>query len=117
MLKLIGLVSLQSVLLVLAQALLKVSVALFGQFAWSWAYFRNVFTTWQFALSGLCALASMLTWMYVLKRYEFSLAYPLLSISYVIGLLAAHFVFHEAIPISRWIGVIIIMIGVYFVAK
>lgn len=117
MLKLIGLISLQSVLLVLAQSFLKISVELFGKFSWSWAFFRNALTTWQFAASGLCALASMLTWMYVLKRYEFSLAYPLLSISYVIGLLAAYFVFHEAIPLSRWIGVIIIMIGVYFVAK
>ncbi len=117
MLKLIGLIGLQSVLLVLAQALLKISVEIFGKFSWTWTYFRTVFTTWQFALSGVCALASMFTWMYVLKRYEFSLAYPLLSISYVIGLLAAYFVFHEAVPMSRWIGVVIIMIGVYFVAK
>ena len=59
----------------------------------------------------------MLIWMYVLKKYEFSLAYPLLSISYIIGLLAAYFIFHETIPLTRWIGVIIVMIGVFFIAK
>ena len=117
MLLLIILIIVQSVLLVAAQSLLKISVELFGKFSWSWQYFKTVFTTWQFAASGLCALAAMLVWMYVLKHYPFSVAYPLLSISYIIGLLAAYFFFHEAIPFTRWIGVIIVMIGVFFIVK
>lgn len=111
------LIVIQSVLLVAAQSLLKISVQLFGSFSWTWTYFKTVFTTWQFAASGACALSAMLVWMYVLKRYEFGLAYPLLSISYIIGLLAAMFIFHETVPLTRWIGVAIIMIGVYFVVK
>lgn len=107
----------QSVLLVAAQTFLKISVQLFGKFSWSWAYFKTVFITWQFAASGICALTAMLTWMYVLKHYDFSLAYPLLSISYIIGLLAACFFLHETIPVTRWIGVLIIMVGVFFVLK
>jgi undecaprenyl phosphate-alpha-L-ara4N flippase subunit ArnE len=114
MILLILLIILQSVA---AQTLLKISVELFGKFSWTWQYFKTVFTTWQFAASGLCALAGMLIWMYVLKKYEFSVAYPLLSISYVIGLLSAHFIFHEAVPLTRWIGVVIVMIGVYFIVK
>ena len=117
MLRLIILIIIQSILLVAAQTFLKISVQLFGSFSWTWTYFKTVFTTWQFAASGLCALAAMLTWIYVLKHYEFSLAYPLLSISYIIGLFAAFFFLNELIPITRWIGVIIIMIGVYFVVK
>ena len=76
MLKLIGLIIGQSVLLVAAQTFLKIAVQLFGSFSWSWQYFKTVFTTWQFAVSGLCALLAMLTWMYVLKLYDFSIAYP-----------------------------------------
>ena len=114
---LIILIIVQSVLLVAAQSFLKIAAGLFGKFSWTWGYFKTVFTTWQFAASGLFALTAMLVWIYVLKKYEFSLAYPLLSISYIIGLLAAQFIFHEAIPLTRWIGVVIIMIGVYFVAK
>lgn len=114
---LIVLIIVQSVLLVAAQSLLKISVELFGQFSWSWQYFKTVFTTWQFAASGLCALAAMLVWMYVLKHYEFSVAYPLLSISYIIGLLSAQFIFHEVVPLTRWIGVVIVMVGVFFIVK
>ena len=117
MILLIALIILQSVVLVAAQTLLKISVEIFGKFSWTWQYFKTVFTTWQFAASGLCALAGMLIWMYVLKKYEFSVAYPLLSISYVIGLLSAHFIFHEVVPLTRWIGVVIVMIGVYFIVK
>ncbi|MDR1345233.1 MAG: hypothetical protein LBK03_00820 [Bacteroidales bacterium] len=111
------LILIQSILLVAAQSLLKIAVTCFGKFSWTWGYFKTVFTTWQFAVSGLCALTAMVVWMYVLKKYEFSLAYPFLGISYIIGLLAAQFIFHEAIPLTRWVGVIIIMIGIYFVAK
>ena len=117
MILLILLIILQSVVLVAAQTFLKISVELFGKFSWSWQYFKTVFTTWQFAASGICALSAMFIWMYVLKKYEFSVAYPLLSISYVIGLLSAHFIFHEAVPLTRWIGLVIVMIGVFFIVK
>lgn len=114
---LIVLVCVQSVLLVCAQTLLKISVELFGPFSWSWAYFKTVFTTWQFAASGVCALAAMIVWMITLKKFEFSVAYPLLSISYIIGLLSAQFILHETVPFTRWIGVVIVVIGVFFIVK
>lgn len=117
MIKLAGLICLQSVLLVAAQTFLKISVELFGKFSWTWQFFKTVFTTWQFAASGICALTAMVVWMHTLKNYEFSIAYPLLSISYIIGLLASVFVFHEQVPLTRWIGVAIVMVGVYFIAK
>ena len=111
MILLIILIIIQSVLLVAAQSLLKISVELFGKFSWSWQYFKTVFTTWQFAASGICALTAMLVWMYVLKHY------PMLSISYIIGLLAAQFIFHETVPLMRWIGVVIVIVGVFFIVK
>lgn len=117
MLTLILLILLQSVILVAAQTLLKISVGLFGPFSFTWPYFKTVLTTWQFAASGICALTSVVVWMYVLKKYELSVAYPLLSISYVVGLLSSHFVLHETVPLTRWIGVIIVMVGVYFIVK
>ncbi|MCQ2286200.1 MAG: EamA family transporter [Bacteroidales bacterium] len=114
---LILLVCIQSILLVGAQTLLKISVELFGQFQWSWTYFKTVLTTWQFAASGICALSALFVWMFTLKRFDFSVAYPLLSISYIIGLLSAQFILHETVPLTRWIGVIIVIIGVIFIVK
>ena len=45
------------------------------------------------------------------------MAYPLASMSYVFGMLAAIFIFHEEVPLTRWLGVVLIMGGCYFIAK
>ena len=62
-------------------------------------------------------LIASLIWFYILKHFDFSVAYPLISISYLIGMVAAFFVFHETIPFTRWIGVVLIMVGVFLVTK
>jgi len=72
---------------------------------------------WQLAMSGISIVAATIIWMYILKRYELSVAYPLISISYIFGMLAAIFIFHEAVPVTRWIGVALIMTGVIFLVK
>ncbi len=107
----------QSVLVVAAQSFLKISVEMFGKFEWTVQYFRTMFTTWQLYVSGAFALSSVVLWMYLLKNNDLSFVYPLLSMSYIISLFVGAFVFGEAIPITRWIGVVIVMIGVYFIIK
>lgn len=63
----------------------------------------------------LYAVATLL-WFYVLKRAPLSLAYPIQSLSYVLGLLVSRYVFHETIPWTRWVGVLVILFGVAIVA-
>jgi undecaprenyl phosphate-alpha-L-ara4N flippase subunit ArnE len=63
------------------------------------------------------AITGVLEWMAVLKRYDLSLAYPLTAISFVLSLFAGSLIFHEAIPGTRWIGVVLVMVGVYFIAR
>lgn len=86
-------------------------------FAFKWQYFRALLLNWQLALSGLSIAAASVLWFYILKRYPFSVAYPLISISYIFGLLAAIFIFKEDVPAMRWLGVALIMSGVYFIVK
>ena len=107
----------QSVLIVAAQTFLKIAVNMFGAFELSWRYFRTVLTTWQLYVSGLLALSTVLLWAYLLKHNDLSFVYPLLSISYIISLFVGSFIFGETIPLTRWIGVVIVMIGVYFIIK
>jgi undecaprenyl phosphate-alpha-L-ara4N flippase subunit ArnE len=89
----------------------------FGTFQWSFAFFKTVFTNIPFALSGISIVSASLIWFYVLKKYDFSLAYPMISISYVFGILAAYFIFHEPIVWTRWLGVAIIIVGVILIAQ
>lgn len=86
-------------------------------FAFKWQYFRSLLLNWQLALSGLSIVGASILWFYILKKYPFSVAYPLISISYIFGMLAAIFIFKESVPVARWFGVGLIMSGVYFIVK
>jgi drug/metabolite transporter (DMT)-like permease len=117
MIKLLGLTMVQSIFLMLSQVFLKLAVTQFGPFQFTFAYIKSVLGNLQLAISGLSIAAAMNLWVYILKHYPFGLAYPLGSISYVFGLIAAVMVFHENVPATRWLGVGIIIVGIYFVSK
>jgi len=87
------------------------------KFSWTWKFFRELFANWQLLASGLSMGAASLLWFWIIKNHPLSIAYPLISISYIFGAIAALLIFHESIPPTRWIGIIFIMIGVAFLAK
>ena len=45
------------------------------------------------------------------------MAYPLVSLSYVFGMIAAIVFFNESVDFMKWIGVLLIMLGCYFIAR
>ena len=55
---------------------------------------------------------SFITWMIALSKIELSLAYPTVSITYVIIALASWYFFNENISVYRWLGIGIIMLGI-----
>lgn len=55
-------------------------------------------------------------WLYILSKAELSLVYPLQSLSYVIAAIIAVLVFKENIPMTRWAGISLIIVGAYFVS-
>jgi drug/metabolite transporter (DMT)-like permease len=117
MLKLIILSTVQSFFLMLSQVFLKITMTNTGPSSFSIGYMKKLFSCYQFALSGASIAVATILWMYIIKNYPFSQAYPLISMSYVFGLLAAVIIFNESVPATRWIGVAFIMIGVIFIAK
>lgn len=54
----------------------------------------------------------LLLWLAVLGKLELSIAYPMLSLGYVLVMLAAKFIFNEQIPFRRWLGALIIVLGI-----
>ena len=117
MLRLIFYVTVQSLFLASGQVFLKLAMMRMDNISLTWKFFKEAAQNWPLAASGISMLLATLLWLYILRHYEFSVAYPLTSISYIIGMVAAIFVFHETIPFTRWIGVILIIIGVFGVIK
>ncbi|WP_097303447.1 4-amino-4-deoxy-L-arabinose-phosphoundecaprenol flippase subunit ArnE [Pseudomonas chlororaphis] len=67
------------------------------------------------------ALASLglglLVWLLVLQRVEVGIAYPMLSLNFVLITLIARFVFHEAIDRRHWLGVALVLAGVLLLSR
>ncbi|HEX9450481.1 MAG TPA: SMR family transporter [Burkholderiales bacterium] len=71
-----------------------------------------------FIVSGLgCYAVSVVVWIMALSRVEVSLAYPMLSIGYVVNAVAAWYLFGEALTAQRMIGIGTIIVGVFLVAR
>ena len=70
-----------------------------------------------FILAGLALyVVATVIWFIVLSRAELSYAYPLQSMAYIIGVIAAWLIFKEVVPLTRWIGVLVIIAGVILVS-
>ena len=107
----------QSLLLAGGQVLLKCALNRMLPFAWTFDFWKSVFANWQFAACGLCYGAGSILWFYIIKNFPFSMAYPLVSLSYVFGMIAAIVFFHEPVNMTKWLGVLLIMAGCYFLAR
>jgi len=69
-------------------------------------------------LAGLtCYVLSVVVWILALARVEVSVAYPMLSIGYVVNALAAWWLFGENLSGARLAGIGVILLGVWLVAR
>jgi undecaprenyl phosphate-alpha-L-ara4N flippase subunit ArnE len=99
------------------QVLLKFALEKMGDFRWEWSFFTALLTNWWLLGCGICYGAATVLWMYILKHFPFSMAYPMISLSYVFGMFAAILFFHEQVSLTRWAGVLFIMTGCILIVK
>ena len=65
----------------------------------------------------ICYAVSVVVWILALSRVDVSIAYPMLSIGYIVNALAASQLFDEPLGIGKVIGIGIIIVGVYVLAR
>jgi len=104
-----------------AQLLLKAGTNAVGRFEFSAANAVPIgfkLATEPHILGGIaCYVVSVVVWILALSRVEVSIAYPMLSIGYVLNALAAWYWLGEAVTPARLAGIGIIIVGVYVVAR
>ena len=64
-----------------------------------------------------CYVVSLVVWIMALSRAPVSIAYPMLSIGYVINAFVAWQWFGEPLSAQKLLGISIIVVGVYLVAR
>ena len=100
------------------QSLFKVASDKMPSFSWSWAFFRDgIFLNWTLALSGICAIAMMVEWVYMVRNYPFHQVYPLTSLSFLFAMFVSIIFFKESVDLAQWIGVFLILAGCFLIAK
>jgi len=60
---------------------------------------------------------SVLLWLAVLSSNQVSVAYPMLSIGYVIAVIFSFLLRGEAIPLVRLVGIAVICLGVVLISR
>ena len=104
-----------------AQLLLKAGTNRIGEFAFA---LDNVFpigariATSPPILAGLaCYGVSVIVWILALSRVPVSVAYPMLSIGYIVNAVAAWMLFGESLTAQKLVGIGFIVVGVFLVAR
>lgn len=105
----------------LAQLLLKAGTNAIGHFEFSAGNVVPVGLRLAFEphiLGGVaCYVVSLVVWILGLSRVEVSIAYPMLSLGYVINAVAAWYLFGESLTAVRMAGIGFIIVGVVLVAR
>ncbi|MCU6500259.1 SMR family transporter [Rugamonas sp. A1-17] len=64
-----------------------------------------------------CYVLSLVLWIIALSRVQVSIAYPMLSLGYVVTAIGAWYLFGEALSLQRLLAIGIILVGVALLAR
>ena len=102
------------------QVLIKIGLDKVGGFSGSSSIlyqFVKIFSS-AWVLGGIAMIGSqMLLWFWILAKYDLTKAYPLISMSYIFGLIFAVLFLKEQPAALRILGTMLIVLGVILVAK
>src|SRR6202171_1037393 len=98
----------------LAQLLLKAGTNVLGIITltrdnWTGEFARMAVEP-HFIAGAACYAISLVVWILGLSRVPVSIAYPMLSVGYVINAIAAYYLFGEAVTLTRWTGIAFIVL-------
>jgi len=109
-----------SILLAVAgQLLMKKGMLVFGAFPVRQLLYKiiPIFLN-PYVFVGLAFFgASAVLWLVVLSRLELSLVYPMVSVAYILVALASWLLFKENVTLVRWLGILVIVMGVFLISR
>ena len=100
-----------------AQLLLKAGVRPLGVLTLSWDSLLPALLRWPILAGLACYVISVALWMVALSRVDVSLAYPMLSLGYVLNAALAWWLFGETLGLPQMAGIALILSGVWLLAR
>jgi multidrug transporter EmrE-like cation transporter len=104
-----------------AQLLLKAGARVIADvplsFGNAWTLLERIAINPPIVAGLFCYAVSVVVWILALARVPVSVAYPMLSIGYVVNAIAAWWLFGEDLNGARMAGIGVIIVGVWLVAR
>ncbi len=75
------------------------------------------FGNWKIIAGLACAVFGAITWMGAVSRSNISFAYPFMALAIVLVLALSGPVFGEQVSLGRWVGVLIVCLGLVIAAR
>jgi uncharacterized membrane protein len=67
--------------------------------------------------SFVAAFLASLTWMAALSKFQLSFAYPFMSVSFIVVMVASYWLLGEDLTITRMVGCLLIVAGVILISR
>ncbi len=104
-----------------AQILMKAGTNAVGHFEFS---MENILpiglklaTEWHIATALFCYALSVVVWILALSRVPVSIAFPMLSMAYVVNAVAAWYLLGEPFSSAKLVGMGVIILGVIIISR
>lgn len=104
-----------------AQILMKAGTNTIGHFEFSMANVLPIgwklATEWHIVSALFCYGISVVVWILALSRVPVSIAFPMLSMAYVVNAVAAKYLLGEDFSVTKLVGMGVIIIGVIIISR
>lgn len=77
---------------------------------------KDCITNWKLGLGILCMAVGFFSFMALLSRSDLSFALPVTALGYVISVIGAKYFLGEQVSATRWVGTLVICIGVALIS-
>lgn len=74
-------------------------------------------TEWHIVAALFCYALSVVIWILALSRVPVSIAFPMLSMAYVVNAVAAWYLLDEAFNPTKMVGIGVIILGVVIISR
>jgi multidrug transporter EmrE-like cation transporter len=76
---------------------------------------KYILNPWFYGAISFFAVSTF-TWVKILTQMKISIAYPILSISYILTAVGAFYIFQERLTVLNMVGIFFIMLGVSLIS-
>ena len=74
-------------------------------------------TEWHIATALFCYALSVVVWVLALSRVPVSIAFPMLSMAYIVTAVAAWYLLGEPLSVTKLVGISVIILGVIIISR